>query len=197
MTLGRGHGPLRVGPPGSPLGARDLDWSALLGTADSKILAGRGRAGGRIRGLPHPGGEPAVAREIEAVEGAAKAAGAPGLLWAKRTADGGSGPLSRWLEDASLGGHRARPGDLLLVAAGRTASPRRPCRPPAAAIIEALAIPKVREHAWLWVLDFPLFEEEDGRLWANHHPFVLPHPDDLDARNGSALGAGTRVRSGV
>ena len=27
--------------------------------------------------------------------------------------------------------------------------------------------------------DFPLFEEENGRLAPGHHPFVLPHPEDV------------------
>ncbi|MCA9736367.1 MAG: hypothetical protein KC645_01960, partial [Gemmatimonadetes bacterium] len=35
-------------------------------------------------------------------------------------------------------------------------------------------------EAWLWVVDFPLFEEnEDGSLAAGHHPFVMPHPEDM------------------
>ncbi len=33
-----------------------------------------------------------------------------------------------------------------------------------------------------WVTDFPLFEgvDDDGRLIAAHHPFTMPHPDDLE-----------------
>jgi aspartyl-tRNA synthetase len=40
-------------------------------------------------------------------------------------------------------------------------------------------------------MDFPLFEEIDGALYAGHHPFVLPHPDDihrLDSDPGSVRG---------
>ncbi|KAF6200457.1 hypothetical protein GE061_004900 [Apolygus lucorum] len=38
--------------------------------------------------------------------------------------------------------------------------------------------PKFR---FVWVENFPLFEEEDdGSLSATHHPFTAPHPDDLD-----------------
>ncbi len=34
---------------------------------------------------------------------------------------------------------------------------------------------------FLWVVDFPLFERlaEDGSLQAAHHPFTMPHPEDL------------------
>ena len=37
------------------------------------------------------------------------------------------------------------------------------------------------EHAWAWVTEFPLFEwdPEADRLVAAHHPFTMPHPDDV------------------
>ncbi len=183
------------------------DWTRVLGTADSAILRGAVEGGGRIRGLRLPGGASLSRRQVEEIEAAAKAAGAPGLLWAKRTADGGSGPLARWLEESHWTGLEAAEGDLFLVAAGadRITSPALSATREAA--IRLLELPKVREHAWLWVLDFPLFEEEDGEMWANHHPFVLPHPDDADrlqddplsvrgiaydlVYNGSELGSGS------
>ncbi|TVP57326.1 MAG: aspartate--tRNA ligase [Gemmatimonadales bacterium] len=183
------------------------DWTELMGSADSNILRGAVEGGGRIRGLLIAGGGELSRRQIEEIEGAAKAAGAPGLLWAKRTDDGGSGPLSRWLEEAHFTGTGAVAGDLLLVAAGddRITSPALAAT--RGAVIRAMDLPKEREHAWLWVMDFPLFEEDDGELYANHHPFVLPHPDDahrlaadpLSVRgiaydlvyNGSELGSGS------
>ncbi|HBQ77019.1 MAG TPA: aspartate--tRNA ligase, partial [Exiguobacterium sp.] len=35
---------------------------------------------------------------------------------------------------------------------------------------------------FLWVTDFPLvtYEEEDGRFYANHHPFTMPRREDLE-----------------
>ncbi len=50
------------------------------------------------------------------------------------------------------------------------------------AVIRDLELRPEREWAVLWVLDFPLYEreEETGRLVAAHHPFVHPHPEDLD-----------------
>jgi len=183
------------------------DWTEALGSADSNILRGAVEKGGRIRGIRLEGGAELSRRQVEAIEDQAKAAGAPGLLWAKRTADGGSGPLSRWLEEEHWGALEAREGDLMLVAAGadRVTSPALAAARRAA--IEALELPPARDHAWLWVLDFPLFEEEDGVIFPSHHPFVLPHPDDADrlaedplsvrgvaydlVYNGSELGSGS------
>jgi aspartyl-tRNA synthetase len=185
------------------------DWTELLRTADSTLLKGAVESGGKIRGFRLRGGASLSRREVEGIEAAAKAAGAPGLLWAKRAGvgEGGSGPLSRWLEEAHWAGMGAMEGDLFLVAAG----PDRMTSPALSAVrtaaIEALQIPRVRDHAWLWVMDFPLLEEEDGVVWANHHPFVLPHPEDVErldedplsvrglaydlVYNGSELGSGS------
>jgi aspartyl-tRNA synthetase len=37
-------------------------------------------------------------------------------------------------------------------------------------------------HRYLWVVDFPMFDGVDdaGHPIAAHHPFTMPHPDDLD-----------------
>ncbi len=42
---------------------------------------------------------------------------------------------------------------------------------------------KLYTKAWapLWVIDFPMFEEADGRYYALHHPFTAPKVDSVDA----------------
>ncbi len=37
------------------------------------------------------------------------------------------------------------------------------------------------ELAFCWVVDFPMFEDDgEGGVQAAHHPFCMPHPDDLE-----------------
>ena len=38
------------------------------------------------------------------------------------------------------------------------------------------------DMAFLWIDEFPLFEydEDEGRFYAKHHPFTMPHEDDRD-----------------
>jgi len=165
------------------------DWTGILGKADSNILRGAVEQGGRIRGLLLEGGAKLSRREVEAVEARAKAAGAPGLLWAKAADDGASGPLAKFAGEALLAEMGMRPGDLALVAAGpdRITSPALDAA--RAGAIEALGIPAEREHAWLWVTDFPVFEDADGALAPNHHPFVLPHEQYMDTLESSPLEA--------
>ena len=156
------------------------DLTDVLGGLDSDILRRVVAGGGRIRGLALDGGARLTRQQIVAMEDAARATGAPGLLWAKVTEGGATGPMGRFFRDdtgATLG---LAAGDLLVVAAGadRVTSPALDAA--RAAAIVALQLPKTTEHAWLWVTGFPVFEDAgDGALAANHHPFV--HPDPADA----------------
>ena len=155
------------------------DFTAVLGELESNILRGAVAGGGRIRGFGLEGGALLSRKQILGLEAAAKAGGAPGLLWAKITEDGATGPLGRFFRDDTRAGLGLAAGDLLVAAAGpdRTTSPALDATRGAA--IEALALPRTTEHAWLWVVGFPVFEEaDDGSLTANHHPFVQPHPED-------------------
>jgi aspartyl-tRNA synthetase len=167
------------------------DWTKTLSAADSPILRSAIESGGRIRGLRLAGGAKLTRKDIEAVEAQAKAVGAPGLLWLKRGSEGLSGPMARFVNEGGADALGLEIGDLALAAAGpdRITSPALSAA--RAAVIGALALPQARAQAWLWVLDFPLFEEADGRLAPGHHPFVLPHPEDghlLDGEPARARG---------
>jgi aspartyl-tRNA synthetase len=158
---------------------RIQDWTKELSSLDFRVIQGAIEAGGRARGLKLEGGASLSRKAIEGLEGAAKKTGAPGLLWVKRTEDGGSGPLSRFMAEGDYQAIGLSPGDLALVAAGydsMTSPALDAIRVPA---LSLLGVEPAREDAWLWVVDFPVFEElEDGILTAAHHPFVHPHPDD-------------------
>ncbi len=155
------------------------DWTSVFSDVEFGIVRGAVEAGGRVRGLRIPDGAQLSRTQIEAVEAQAKAVGAPGLLWVKRSEEGGSGPLSKYLTAKHYEAMGMEVGDLALAAAGtdRITSPALAAA--RAAVIEAMGIEPIETHSWVWVTDFPVFEElEDGSLGANHHPFVLPHPDD-------------------
>jgi aspartyl-tRNA synthetase len=183
------------------------DWTKALGSVDFGILRSAVAAGGRIRGLLLERGAGLSRKQIEGIEAAAKAAGAPGLLWVKRSSEGLTGTLSKHLGEEHVAGMGLAEGGLALVAAGQLRATSAALNAVRGAAIKALELPAARKHAWLWVTDFPLFEEEAGRLGAGHHPFVLPHPEDrasfrddpLAARgqaydlvyNGTELGSGS------
>ena len=157
------------------------DWTEATADVDFRIIRGAVEAGGRVRGLRLEGGARLSRREIEAIEGAAKEAGAPGLLWAKRTVDGTSGVLAKFLDDKHLEALPLAMDDLVLMAAGPDSVTSPALSATRSAAAAALELPHETEHAWAWITDFPMFEaEDDGSLAPGHHPFVMPHPEDVD-----------------
>ncbi len=125
----------------------------------------------------------------------ARQLGARGLAWFKVTAgEGGAGagapalgldsPLDRFLSDEERSGLLASTGagagDLILVVADEY---RLACTVLGQLRIDLGGKP-VSEgpYRYLWVVDFPMFDGEDeaGHPLAAHHPFTMPHPDDID-----------------
>jgi aspartyl-tRNA synthetase len=131
-------------------------------------------------------GEGGVSRsKLDALIDRAKQLGAGGLVW-MRVGEGRAldAPILKFLaEQEQLGlvdATGAEAGDLLLLAAGD----RRLVNRVLGAIRLDLGRPPVHEGPlrFLWVVDFPLFEaiSDDGRPVPAHHPFTMPHPDDLE-----------------
>ena len=115
----------------------------------------------------------------------ARVAGAAGLVW-MRVGEGGAldSPVAKFLSETERRGVvetlGASPGDLVLIVAGE----RRVANAALGALRLELGRPPVNEGGlrFLWVTEFPLFEGIDaaGGLIPAHHPFTMPHPDDLD-----------------
>ncbi|MBN9298796.1 MAG: aspartate--tRNA ligase [Filimonas sp.] len=75
----------------------------------------------------------------------------------------------------------AKPGDLILILAGREERTRKAMSELRLEMGKRLGFRKDDEFKLLWVLDFPLFEyaEDDNRWVARHHPFTSPKPSDI------------------
>ena len=138
-----------------------------------------------MKGIRLPGEGGMSRAQVDKLVDRAKQLGAGGLVW-MRVVDGGAleCQVLKFLSEAeqigivdTLGAH---PGDLLLVAAG----PRRVVDHVLGTLRVELGRPPVHEGGlqFLWVVDFPLFEalDDDGGPIPAHHPFTMPHPDDLE-----------------
>ena len=75
----------------------------------------------------------------------------------------------------------AKPGDLVLILAGREERTRKAMSELRLEIAERLGYRKKDSFKLLWILDFPLFEyaEDENRWVARHHPFTAPKPDHI------------------
>lgn len=136
-----------------------------------------------IKALRVPGGADATRSRLDDLTDRAKRWGAKGLVW-MRVEDGGvNSPVAKFLSEEEVSWlvdvTSAAPGDLLLLVADEW---RTTCHVLGLLRLE-LGRPAVTEggRRFLWVVDFPLFEDvgPDGSPVPAHHPFTMPHPDDL------------------
>jgi aspartyl-tRNA synthetase len=163
--------------PDLRFGFEIADRTSLVG-ADSAPWLREATAGGRLRGILAPGGGALARKDLDALGAEIRGLGAA-LLWARK-ADEWEGPGVKALGLTGLQGLEVAPGDLLLAVPG----PDRVTSPALHAIrsglIQRLAPVPASKHAFLWVVDFPLFESdpETGGFTFAHHPFTAPHRED-------------------
>ncbi|MFI5035835.1 MAG: aspartate--tRNA ligase [Acidimicrobiales bacterium] len=144
-----------------------------------------------VKALRVPGGADTPRARLDELVEQAKGLGAAGLAWFRVTTEGLDSPLARHLSDseraAVSGVDGAREGDLVLVVADEKALACRVL----GALRVTLGSPPVGQgpHRYVWVTEFPLFEgvDEDGHPMAAHHPFTMPHPEDLDRLESDPL----------
>jgi len=142
-------------------------------------------AGQCVKGIRVPGGaEGASRKRLDELTDMAKRWGAKGLVWMRVQEDALDSPVAKFLSDDELAGIRsaleAEPGDLVLL----VADTRSVARHVLGLLRLELGRPPVTEGGlnFLWVVDFPLFEGvgDDGSPQPAHHPFTMPHPEDVD-----------------
>ncbi|HEV3401774.1 MAG TPA: aspartate--tRNA ligase [Acidimicrobiales bacterium] len=145
-----------------------------------------------VKGVRVPGGGETTRAALDRLTDRAKQAGAAGLVW-MRVGVGGAldSPVAKFLSDeeraALVASLDAAPGDLLLLVAGE-----RPVVNRALGVLRLeTGRPSVAEGGLhlVWITDFPLFEglDAEGRPVPAHHPFTMPHPDDLDRLDADPL----------
>jgi aspartyl-tRNA synthetase len=141
-------------------------------------------AGGEVRGFVIPGAAKYSRREIDELVEQAKSLGAGGLVWA-RAPEGavqssalkaaGEPAIRRALELAS-----AAPADLLVMASGPHEQTSRLLGQLRLNVARRENRLDPRKFAFLWVVDFPMFEwiAEENRHEFMHHPFTSPMESD-------------------
>ena len=170
---------------------------------------------GRVAVIRVPGGAELSRKQIDDYTKYVGIYGARGLAWMKVNdlaagMEGIQSPVLKFLNEdivkALLERTGAQSGDIVLFGADK-----------ANVVAEAMGALRLKlgedfnllqgEWAPLWVVDFPMFEKADGRLYAVHHPFTAPRgvtPAELEANpaetvsdaydmvlNGTELGGGS------
>ncbi len=162
----------------------------VMKTVDFKVFSGPATTpGGRVVALRVPGGAEMSRGDIDGYTEFVKIYGAKGLAWIKvndvaKGREGLQSPIVKNLHDAAIAEILARTGacngDLLFFGADKTK-----------VVNDAIGALRIKvghsafgrqkglfEDKWapLWVVDFPMFEHDEGedRWNACHHPFTSP-----------------------
>ncbi|HEX9610903.1 MAG TPA: aspartate--tRNA ligase [Gemmatimonadales bacterium] len=157
-----------------------VDWTAQVQPLGVPFFQGALKDGARVRGIAVPGGSALSRKDVDQLAETAKAVGAAGLAWVKRQGEQVSGSVGKHFTAEALRALGVADGDAALMTVG----PDRITSPALGKVrqevIRRLAPRPKMEHAFCWVVDFPLFEPDpdSGKPVFAHHPFTSPHPDD-------------------
>jgi aspartyl-tRNA synthetase len=157
------------------------DLTDRIGDGSGEFLRAAVGRGERVRALVVPGGAVLSRKDLDALAEDAKTMRASGLVWAKRAAEGPTGPGAKALGPDALTALGLAEGDLVLACAGVDGVALPALGRVRLEVIRRMKVAPKREHAFVWIEQFPLFERdaETGGLTFMHHPFTAPHPDDV------------------
>jgi len=178
-----------------------IDVSDVMQEVEFKVFSGPAKMkNGRVAALRLPNGSKLTRKEIDDYTSFVGQYGAKGLAYIKVNdantgKEGLQSPILKFLPDevveTIMTRTQAETGDLVFFGADKT----KVVNDALGALRDKLAHDlDLHQGEWapLWVIDFPMFDEnEDGKRWdALHHPFTAPQNDDpaeLQANPGESL----------
>jgi aspartyl-tRNA synthetase len=189
--------------PDTRFGMELVDFAEHVRTTEFNVFKAAVESGGAVEGICVPDGTAFARREIDALTDMAKSLGARGLVTIGFTTDPVNAteeeirsPVLKFLgldmarSIGMLAGAKA--GDMVMIVAGQGGLPAKEpgssgrVKPVLDALrrhlAEKLSLADPDTLAFLWVVDFPLFEwsDEDERWDPTHHLFTAARPEDLE-----------------
>ena len=171
-----------IDKPDMRFGLELVELTSVFASTEFKAFAGAGA----IKGIRVPGGASDYGRnQLDKLTDRAKSLGAKGLVWLKVTADGFDSPVAKFLSADEAAAVRsamsADDGDLILIVADEWMTTCEVL----GTLRNDIGRPPVHQgpYRYVWVIEFPLFvgvDKETGQPKSGHHPFTMPHPDDID-----------------
>jgi aspartyl-tRNA synthetase len=172
--------------PDLRFGLEIADLTDILGASGFKVFSDAAQAGGVIKAIAVPGCGAYSRKEMDMLTGVVKPSGARGVGTLAWTQEGLKGTVAKFVgsAEASQIANRLRvqEGDLVCIVADRAAVA---CKALGALRLEfrdRLKLAPSNLLAFAWIVDFPMFEWNDGeQRWTfAHHPFTMPREEHLD-----------------
>ncbi|CAI0771705.1 Aspartate--tRNA ligase [Serratia quinivorans] len=178
-----------------------VDVADLVKDVEFKVFSGPANdAKGRVAAICVPGGAQLTRKLIDEYGAFVNIYGAKGLAWLKvndRAAgmEGVQSPIAKFLSaevlEAILARTNAQSGDILFFGADSFKIVTDAMGALRLKLGRDLELTKLDSWAPLWVIDFPMFEEDgEGGLAAMHHPFTAPRdmsPEELAVTPTAAI----------
>ncbi|KPH63300.1 aspartate--tRNA ligase [Pseudoalteromonas porphyrae] len=178
-----------------------IDVADLVKDVEFKVFSGPANdEKGRVAVLTVPGGASLSRKQLDDYTKFIGIYGAKGLAWMKVNdrgagAEGVQSPIAKFLNEdvinELLARTNAQTGDIILFGADKRNTVNEAMGALRIKIGLDLEITNLNSWAPLWVVDFPMFEEDDeGTLHAVHHPFTAPkdvNASELEANPAAAI----------
>ncbi|MBM3472399.1 MAG: aspartate--tRNA ligase [Armatimonadetes bacterium] len=163
------------------------DLSDLAAQCEFRVFTSAVQTGGQVKALVAPGGAQWGRMEMDRMtEELQRETRAKGLAWIAVLAEGPKSPIAKFFSEelmsTLLQRTGAQAGDMVLMVADRPDVVAEALDRLRRKLALRLNLIPEGAFAPLWVLDFPMFARnaDEGRWDAEHHPFCMPHPDDID-----------------
>ena len=169
------------------------DASSIVANSDFGVFKSAIQNRGRVKGICLPGCANYTRKQIEELTEIAKGLGAKGLVSMEWAHGNTGGDLSTQVKSvaakylkpeqlrALLDQFGAKPGDLILIAAGDISLVNKVLDELRREMARRLNLCDPNLMAFAYILDFPLFDwNAETKMWdSTHHPFTAPFDEDI------------------
>jgi aspartyl-tRNA synthetase len=165
--------------PDARFGLELQDVGEAVPSSEFRVFADALAQGGVVRGI-NAGARELPRSELDALTEVAKQHGAKGLVWAFVEDGGWRSPVAKFLsqtEIATINGRlEAAAGDLLLIVADQAITAGKALGALRLELARRFELVPPGSHDVRWIVEFPMFlyNDEEGRWEAEHHPFTAP-----------------------
>ncbi len=168
--------------PDMRYGMELTDVSDIVADSAFRVFAENVAAGRPVKAICAPGCGSYSRKQLSELEDIAKTAGAKGLAWLAIHPESGEirGPIAKFFSVDHLiqitERLEAQPGDLILFSSDKKSIVYETLHTLRDEMANRLGYKEKKELRFVWVIDFPLFEEEkEGEYFApSHHMFTMP-----------------------
>lgn len=182
-----------VDAPDLRFGMEHVDLTDVVAASTFPPIANALASGGMVKAFVVPGGVEGSSRKVlDSYTAFVRNYGMGGLMFGKVAGTSVTGPVAKVLPDniaAILEATGASDGDLILLGAGEPKHVHAGLGRLRVHVAKERDLIPAGQFAFCWVVDFPMFEEDDEGGWTPmHHPFTAPRAEDLDLLGTDKMG---------